>query len=107
MVRRLVNAAAILNNLTIKATMTGWSLDRLISGEFEHASDYKLLNTLRSAIIPCNEMVNGNGTPSCMHTKACSGQETEEWPKVLMYAKRLPCSHSHPNKYFPSMQSRQ
>ena len=22
-----------------------------------------ILNTLRSAIIPCNEMVNGNGTP--------------------------------------------
>ena len=86
MVRVLVNTAAIVNNLTIKATMTGWSLDRLIFGEFEHASDYKLLNTLRSAIIPYNEMVNGNGTPSCIHTKACSGQETEvylEWPKVL------------------------
>ena len=47
----LENAAAILNNLTIKATMTGWSLDRLISGEFKNASDHKLLNTLRSAII--------------------------------------------------------
>ena len=62
---------------TYKAIMTGWSLDRLISGEFKHASDPRLLNTLWFAVISCNEIDNGNGTPACMHTKACSGQETE------------------------------